>query len=817
MKKNWKIFVIHHSHTDIGYTERQDKIIRYHYDFIKQAIDTLNGIHRGTIKGAQGFKWQCENYWQVENFYSIADESYKNDFEAYVRSGEIGLSGNYLNMTELVDEHTLNSRLAKMEQYAQARDFTIESGMSADINGFAWGFADSLYDHGVKNFYSALHPHHGMFPLYKKVMPFYWKGPKGNAVLVWNGEHYHFGNELCLAPYAASSYMIYDEMHDAYRSNQLFNKDRQDTLDMELSILDKRLRGYVSNLEEEKYPYDFFPVLVSGAITDNGFPNHGMAERIQLLNTTYTDQFSFEMVTLDDFFSHVRRNCSDIPTYSGDWNDWWADGVGSTPLAVKECKEAQRKLSISRKLDSMDDEAIATSVEDAEQGIMMYCEHTWGYSSSVSEPWDSLVNNLDMKKTAYAVNANTNASRSLDAVLSKFGETSIRYQREQLFGVVNPHDFPFTYKVNLFCELWEYLEGVKFSEKLAFEVVDRKTGNVVPHQLRKIARAYQIEIVVPFEAKEKREFYLRRKEQDVYTIRNHAHIGAEGIQDIVQDDGASAVIGPVVTEHFIITFDEKIGISNIFDKVNQRSVVLENAPYAPFSGVYEVTNAKYGQVETRRRMGRNRKSIATKRSSSQLQDIRVTDNGPVFTQVTLDYSLDGTQFYSVNVKSYKEIPSIEVNVRIHKDSSWDPENLYVSLPFVLGAQQETFIDKTACIIRPGIDQLPGTNKEFYLIQNGIVHREGEKNLVIAIKDNPLITFGDLRAKPIELCSGNDVDFNKQAAYAWVMNNFWETNFKVDLAGFYEFTYGIMLTSSSDVQQAFKIAEAMNEGVVSFYQ
>jgi hypothetical protein len=171
----------------------------------------------------------------------------------------------------------------------------------------------------------------------------------------------------------------------------------------------------------------------------------------------------------------------------------------------------------------------------------------------------------------------------------------------------------------------------------------------------------------------------------------------------------------------------------------------------------------------------------------------------------------------VNVKSYKEIPSIEVNVRIHKDSSWDPENLYVSLPFVLGAQQETFVDKTACIIRPGIDQLPGTNKEFYLIQNGIVHREGEKNLVIAIKDNPLITFGDLRAKPIELCSGNDVDFNKQAAYAWVMNNFWETNFKVDLAGFYEFTYGIMLTSSSDVQQAFKVAEAMNEGVVSFYQ
>lgn len=106
-KKQWKVYLIHHSHTDIGYTERQDKIINYHCDFIKQAIDILNDIHENHREEYQGFVWQCENYWQVKNFYAHAPEAYLRDFEKYVHSGEIGLSGNYLNMTELISKEVL--------------------------------------------------------------------------------------------------------------------------------------------------------------------------------------------------------------------------------------------------------------------------------------------------------------------------------------------------------------------------------------------------------------------------------------------------------------------------------------------------------------------------------------------------------------------------------------------------------------------------------------------------------------------------------------------------------------------------------------
>ena len=55
-KKMWNVYLIHHSHTDIGYTERQEKIMRYHYDFIRQAIEILDDIHSGKN---DWLRWLC--------------------------------------------------------------------------------------------------------------------------------------------------------------------------------------------------------------------------------------------------------------------------------------------------------------------------------------------------------------------------------------------------------------------------------------------------------------------------------------------------------------------------------------------------------------------------------------------------------------------------------------------------------------------------------------------------------------------------------------------------------------------------------------
>lgn len=816
-QKTWNIYLIHHSHTDIGYTERQEKITRYHYDFIRQAIEILDEIHEGKEKRFEGFVWQCENHWQVENFYRMANKEWKKRFEAYVRSGEIGLSGNYLNMTELVSASVLNDALDRVENFGKALGHPIKAGMCADINGMSWGYAEALYQHGIRYFYTALHPHHGMFPNYRKTHPYYWETPSGKRILMWNGDHYHLGNEMFFAPHAGTAYTIQDEFSEDIRSCRILNRSGEDVEKTELEILKVRLERYLENLEKEEYPYGLVPFMVSGAITDNAPPGKEIARRVRELNEFYQGRIRFRMVTLEQFFEEVERSCENIPVYKGDFTDWWADGVGSTPQPVKLYLEAARKYELCKKLDPDQSRGSKELMEKACEELMLYAEHTWGYSSSVSEPWDSMVGSLELKKSAYAINANTDISKNLDMILAKEGEVSIRQDKPQRYLILNPHDTELHTNAYLYIEFWEYIDGKRFDVSMPIEVRNAETGERIPSQVKQIARATQVEIELTLKPKEKLYAEIHLAKRTFGTIENHAHIGAEGIEDILTDSENRMDEEVIDTDYFLLETDSIRGIRHLCWKKDGQSLLREDSQAPAFGGVYEITLMdQMSACEVRRRMGRNRKSKATKRFFSQLQNRTIAENGELYVTLELNYCLEGTKMYDIFLKVYKHMPKIEATVRIHKTSSWEPENLYISLPFSAGEESVLYLDKTGCVIRPGIDQLPGTCQDFYLLQNAVAW-EGEKMTVsVVTKDAPLISLGGLEAKRIELCSGKDERRNRSEVYSWPMNNFWETNFKVDLGGFYEFRYILGVEEKKPIRQVFEHCQKENEGVLTGY-
>lgn len=816
LKKTWTVYLIHHSHTDIGYTERQDKIMRYHCDFIIQAIDILNRIHAGEEKKAEGFVWQCENFWQVKNFYENASEEYIRDFEMYVRTGEIGLSGNYLNMTELVSAEVLDSRIRMAKEYGERIGHPVTSGMCADVNGMAWGYGDALYENGVTSFFTCIHPHHGMFPLYKKQQPFYWETPKGKRVLVWNGDYYHLGNELFIAPHGGNTYQIRDEYHEPFISHMILNRSSENTDQMEWEIGQKRLERYLENLEEESYPWNFIPFMVSGCITDNAPPSAAVAERVNEMNQRYNGQITCKMVNLEQFFDSVKEQCKEIPSYRGDWNDWWADGVGSTPAAVKVYLDGRRKYDICEKLGEEEGEREKALKEEAAENMMLYAEHTWGYSSSVIEPWESLVGSLEWKKASYAVNGNSAASKWLDRLLAKKGEISICRDKGQRYRIINPHNVAVKDGVCLYIELWEYVEGIRYDTAIPIEVRDCVTGEIIPSQIHMTARATAVEIMLTMNPKEERIVEIRLASQrKTVTYENRAHVGAEGVADLLEE-GMRKDYGCVETPNYQVLFDQEKGICSVKDKLWGRELIRNGMADAPFSGIYEVTGMNGDAREIRRSMGRNRKSSATKRYHSVLENIGIVERGDVYTAVQLSYSLEGCRFYTVYLKIYEEVRKIEARVRIHKDSVWEPENLYIALPFTAGEASVSYLDKTGCVIRPGIDQLPGSCQDFYLLQNGVVWEQEGRIVTAAFKDAPMAVFGDLKAAPVSLCSGENEDRNRAPLYSWVMNNFWETNFKADLGGFYEFTYTVRTMEGKNPAEALEICEADNEGLLAFY-
>ncbi|MCH0447546.1 hypothetical protein KEK07_12240, partial [Enterococcus faecium] len=161
--------------------------------------------------------------------------------------------------------------------------------------------------------------------------------------------------------------------------------------------------------------FDYVPVMISGVLTDNAPANGELMDTINLWNEKHGQEIFLQMITLNDFFKIAEKETG-LPVYSGDWNDWWADGVGSTPAATKIYKEAQRKYQLAEKLDPDGLTGITNEKHKAEDNLIMYAEHTWGYSSSISEPWNTLVNELEYRKTGYATQASVAASLHLDEI-----------------------------------------------------------------------------------------------------------------------------------------------------------------------------------------------------------------------------------------------------------------------------------------------------------------------------------------------------------------------------------------------------------------
>lgn len=163
--------------------------------------------------------------------------------------------------------------------------------------------------------------------------------PKGNKLLIWNGEHYLIGNELFIAEDDVYEWTIRDGLAQEHLKK--------------FEMAEKRIEAYVRVLREQKHPYDFVPISISGRMSDNSPASAKIIEFFHKYNALHSQEIELKMVTLDEFFDILKQGDIEIPTYAGDWTDWWADGVGSTPNIVQHYREASRKLYVARQLDRM--------------------------------------------------------------------------------------------------------------------------------------------------------------------------------------------------------------------------------------------------------------------------------------------------------------------------------------------------------------------------------------------------------------------------------------------------------------------------------
>ncbi|MCU6713029.1 glycoside hydrolase [Paenibacillus sp. J5C_2022] len=814
VKKPWTLYAIHHSHTDVGYTERQEKIQQYHVDFIRQALAIFQEIESGRRPEWKGFRWVCETFWPIESFLERATEQEREAFAGAVRRGDIGLSGTYLNMSELTGKELLESMIARVRDYGESIGVPVESAMTADITGFGWGYGDVLHSAGIRNAITCIHTHHSMYPLWKKQQPFWWELPSGEKLLVWNGEHYVFGNDLGLMPGLGGSYTIKDEF--------VIDTAQGVTFD----IAEVRIPRYVKRLQEDGYSFPFAPVMLSGLPTDNGSPNAQLMDFVKEWNGKHGEDIRIQPVTLDEFFAvvreHAERHPEDIPVHRGDWPDWWTDGVGSTPKHVQVFREAQRVYRKVRRLDPHGEIISQDRMKQMEYELTLFAEHTWGYHSSVTEPWNPFVQELGLRKEAFAANASTLAHRALYDILEARGDALLAPDRPMRFKLHNPYGYAQEDCAHLIMEFWHH-----DLIKEGFEVRDEASGESYEAQLRIAPRGVMISVPVRLEAGEEKVIAIKPVKTDRRnTAYRNDYVGSDRMMDIdvPQPEGTDSwkVTSTYIDTPYVrIDWRKGEGITSWFDKKNGKQLLREDRLHQAFTPIYDVTRAPKVQdmYEVRRKMGRNRKGPDADISVGVLTGAEVIAQGDVYGTVQLTYEVNGCSHYSLLVTAYADRPRVDVAVRMHKDSVWDPENLYISIPF--GGPQSTegtelWIDKVDALVRPRVDQLPGSLADYYCIGEGAAYVGNGTGVAIAMPDTPLIQLGSLQ-HGYRLLNGDErLEEEPAHLYSWAMNNYWETNFAATLGGFYEFRYLVAWgDGAATPQAALEACRSMNAGILAW--
>ncbi len=396
--KHYDIYLLPHSHVDIGYTQIQSEVEKAQKENIAKAIKIAE--KSSDYPPEAQFKWNTEVMWPVECYLKNATEEEKELFADAVRKGWIELDGIYANLlTELCRPEELYRAFNYAVETAEMYNIKIESAMMSDIPGTAWGIIPVMAQNGIKYFSIGTNTFDRIGDIIEKLgdKPFYWQSPSGEEkVLCWvHGKGY-------------------SEFHTGLGYGKMYN-----------TLKEQRIMKYIDELENKNYPYEMV-VMRYNIGSDNGPPDEALPEIVKKWNKKFVTP-TLHISTVSKSFSKFEKMYGkNLPVWKGELTGYWEDG------AISTAKETGMNLASSERLvqaeilyTMLDPENFPEEKFDsAWRYVLLFTEHTWGAWNSVSEPDDEFVKQQWKVKQSYALEADRRSRALLrEAVQPDMAET----------------------------------------------------------------------------------------------------------------------------------------------------------------------------------------------------------------------------------------------------------------------------------------------------------------------------------------------------------------------------------------------------------
>jgi alpha-mannosidase len=380
------IYVLPHSHVDIGYTALQTEVEKKQNDNIDRALELIRATADYPV-GAR-FKWNVEVLWPVDNYLRTAQPEKRQAFLAAVKTGHIGLDALYGNLlTGLCRPEELLRSVRYALQLSALTGVQIDSAMISDVPGYTWSLVSALSHAGIR--YLSFAPNYfdrmGRTMVTWQNRPFWWRGPDGRSRL------------LCWCP------------SRGYALGHLLGPG---------DALVRFIPDYLTELETNGYPYDL-TYLRWSVYGDNGAPDDKLADVVRDWNMRYACPRLVIATTAEPFREFERRYGAGLPEFAGSYTPYWEDGAGSSAFETALNRGSAERLLQAETLFALaaPKNFPAAAFAEAWRNVLLYSEHTWGAHNSVSQPDAPFVLEQWRVKQGFAQEADRQSRQLLDQAL----------------------------------------------------------------------------------------------------------------------------------------------------------------------------------------------------------------------------------------------------------------------------------------------------------------------------------------------------------------------------------------------------------------
>ncbi|HXS11308.1 MAG TPA: polysaccharide lyase family protein [Acidobacteriaceae bacterium] len=680
-ERKWTVFIVPHSHVDIGYTDFQGKVAEGQAVALEEAA--------GFIKQNPDFRFSTDGSWNVEQFLNTREGPQQKRVLDLVRDGKLGVPADYFNLlTGYASLETLYRSLFYTKRLSVAQHIPFNYATTTDVPSYSGAYPTVLAGSGVK--YWAVGGNQDRAPVlagerWNQASPFWWKGPDGQKVLFsYSWSYSQIGRFFGLAP-----------------TN---------------GIIHESLPIFLAQFDRPSYKPD--AVLMYGAQNENTALHPELATFVPAWNKAYAYP-KLKYALFADYFSYISQHYGDqLAVRSGDLGSYWEDGIASDAYYAGLDRENQAE-ALSTEIASAAAHTInaqyhppAKELQAAWNHILLFAEHTWGAGNSVSQP-DSME---AVQQLAVKDNFATQAHFELDDIKHRSLFELTRAIRIPNGGLVifNPLNWKRSGLIEVDLRQGDAIEDLNLHQDVPFEIMTSREGF----------------LHVRFMAKDIPEIGYK-----CYQI--HAATASSAATPATPTE-------TVENRYYRIVVDPETGaVRSIFDKELKRELVDSASPYRFGEYLYVTGGDPNGTGQTQM-IHPNRAlpvaNLTVHRSvSGKYLGAQKTPWGHV---IRLQASNVNTPAVSLEIRLFDNDKKIEFDYHVDKTETTAKEGVYFAFPAAITHPRFAYSSQVGWV-DPAQNIFRGGDLEWFSVQHWMAVYDSDLAIGIVPVEAPLATFGDI--------------------------------------------------------------------------